>query len=99
VAARGFCRVVFARIKYKPSVKLEEVAVEPESPSTTGPADGDAPADHLAAIQPVADLPAGTVTDEPEGPSGIGPVTDGDGLADDLVPTVAGGDSVAKGVS
>ena len=78
----GFCRVVFARIKYKPSVKLEEVAVEPEGRSTTGPGDGEA--DDLAAIQPVADMPAGTVADEPEGPSGIGPVTDGDGPADDL---------------
>jgi hypothetical protein len=29
-------------------------------------------------------MPAGTVADEPEDPSGIGPVTDGDGLADDL---------------
>lgn len=59
----GFCRVVFARIKYKPAVKLEEVAVEPEGPSVTGPADGDDPADDLAAVQPVADLPAGTVAD------------------------------------
>ncbi len=80
----GLCRVVFARIKYKPSVKLEEVAAKPEGSSTTGPADGDAPTDDLAAIQLVADMPAGTVADEHEGPSGIGPVTDGDGLADDL---------------
>jgi transposase len=59
----GFCRVVFARIKYKPSVKLEDFAVEPECPSTTGPADGNGPPDDLAAVQPVADVPAGTVAD------------------------------------
>lgn len=80
----GFCRVVFARIKYKPSVKLEEVAVEPESPSITGPADDDASADDLAAVQPVVDMPPGTVADEPERPSATGPVADGDGPADDL---------------
>jgi hypothetical protein len=87
----GFWRVVLARIKYKPSVKLEEVAVEPEGPSTIGSADGDAPADDLAAIEPETDMPAGAVADAPESPSSIGPVTDGDRPADDLaaVPTVA----------
>jgi transposase len=60
----GFCRVVFARIKYKPAVKLEALAVEPEGPSVTGPVgDGDGPADDRAAVQPVADLPAGTIAD------------------------------------
>jgi hypothetical protein len=59
----GFCRVVFARIKYKPAVKLEEVAVEPESPSVLGRADGDGSADDLATVQSVADVPAVTVAD------------------------------------
>ncbi|HEU4734070.1 MAG TPA: transposase, partial [Kofleriaceae bacterium] len=60
----GFCRVVFARIKYKPTVRLEEVAVEPEGPSVTGPiTDGDRPADDLTAVQPVVDMPAGTIAD------------------------------------
>jgi len=60
----GFCRVVFARIKYKPSVKFEEVVVESEGPLVTGAvADRDGLADDLTAVQPVADLPAGTLAD------------------------------------
>jgi hypothetical protein len=72
----GFCRVVFARIKYKPSVKLEAVAVEPVGASGTGPvaddagasgtepvADGAGPAADLAAVPPVAEMPTGTIAD------------------------------------
>jgi len=55
---RGFSRMVFARTKYKPAVKLEDVAVEPEGPSVAGPADGDGSDDDLAAVQAVADMPA-----------------------------------------
>lgn len=45
------------------TAEVEEVAVEPEGPSIPGPADGDGSAADLAAVQPVADTPAGTVAD------------------------------------
>jgi hypothetical protein len=81
----GLWRVVLARIKYKPAVKLEAVAVEPEGPSVTGSvADGPGP------VEPEGPSVTGPAADG-AGPSVTGPVADDAGTADDLaaVPSVA----------